>query len=230
MLLARALWEGRRIRSLLGEVLRQAALVATGSVLVLVVVLLLAGGGCGIESVAISRQLGARGAVGALAAFCTLREIVPFAFGYVLVLGIGCELVADLAEGEENAARAAAPRVLGVLLVFPFAFLLAYACASVAAFGIGIGRFGDVSQGTFIGLFLAFQDDTDLAFSIAKGLLMAVFVLAAALLFGARAGRGVDDPGPAVARFALVAVVGVTVVGALASIVLWGANPRIPAG
>jgi ABC-type transporter Mla maintaining outer membrane lipid asymmetry permease subunit MlaE len=229
-LLGRSLSEARRVRSIGREVLRQAALVAVGTLLALGAVSLLAGAACGVEAVAISRQLGARGAVGGLSVFCSLREVLPLVVGYVIALGVGCRLVGDLAESDEEPARRAAPRVLGVLVTFPLAYLLALAGTSIGALGVGIGRFGEASQGAFIGLFLAFHDDTDLALAFAKSLIMTLFVLGAGLLFGARAHREGEGAGTATARFATVAVVGVTVIAAVATLVLWAANPRIPAG
>jgi phospholipid/cholesterol/gamma-HCH transport system permease protein len=230
-LLGHSLWAARRLDPLSGTLLTQAALVTTTAIAAIVVVSTAAGASCGVESVAITRQLGARGAVGGLTVFCTLREAVPLVFGYVLALTVGCALVTDLGAGDGNdTPRRAAPRVAGVLLVFPFAYLLTLACTTAGAVAIGIGRYGEVGPGTFLGLFIAFQDSTDLAFSVAKSLAMAVFVLAAALVYGSRAAAGSEAIPNATARFALVAILGVTLLGALITLLLYGANPRIPAG
>ena len=231
LLLGRSLWEVRRIRPLTSTLLAQAALATTAAIVATVVLSTGAGAGCGVESVAISRQLGARGAVGGLAVFCTLREVAPLVFGYVLALTVGCPLVADLGAGDEDeVAKRAAPCVAGVLLVFPFAYLLTLAGTVAGAVAMGVGRYGEVSPGTFLGLFVAFQDSTDIVFSATKSLVMAVVVLAAALVHGQRVAAGAMAAGEATARFALVAVLGVTVLGALVTLLLYGANPRIPAG
>ena len=230
-LLGRSVWQARRIRPLASTLITQAAVVTTAAIGATVVLSAAAGAGCGIESVAITRQLGARGAVGGLTVFCTLREVTPLVFGYVLAVTVGCTLVSDLGDGGEgDTAGRAAPRVAGVLLVFPVAYPLTLACVVAGAVAIGIGRYGEVGPGTFLGLFLAFQDSTDIVFSAAKSLAMAVFVLAAALRYGQRAASGAVPTADATARFALVAVVGVTVLGAVVTLLLYGANPRIPAG
>src|SRR5882757_9351460 len=72
----------RRVGPYAAEVLRQTALIATGSMLVIVFVSFLAGATCGLEAAALARSLGAGIAGPIFSAFCTTREVVPFIFGF----------------------------------------------------------------------------------------------------------------------------------------------------
>jgi phospholipid/cholesterol/gamma-HCH transport system permease protein len=69
----RSFGQVRRLRSFGGEALRQAGLIATGSVLVICVIAFLAGGSCGLESSSLARAFGARPIAAGFSSWCTLR-------------------------------------------------------------------------------------------------------------------------------------------------------------
>src|SRR5206468_8110269 len=79
-----------------GEVLRQAALIATGSTAVIMAIAFFAGGSCGLESSSLARAFGAAPIAGGFSSWCTLREVVPFVFGYIVAAKVGCGMVAEL--------------------------------------------------------------------------------------------------------------------------------------
>jgi phospholipid/cholesterol/gamma-HCH transport system permease protein len=91
-------------------------------------------------------------------------------------------------------------------------------------------RFGDVSPGTWKLFFLSFQDEWDVLFSVAKGMVIAAWVVLVALFFGSRVRGGPVEVGIATARSMAVSVVGVTTISMLGTLIFWGANSRIPIG
>ena len=232
------------VRKYAAEALRQAALVVTGSTLVILAIAFFAGGSCGLESSSLAEAFGAAPLSGGFAAWCTLREVVPFVFGYIVAAKVGCGMVAELAAmraaeevdaldamGIRSLAYLAGTRFIGCALVLPFAYLLAIAASYAAAELESVGRYADVSVGTWRLFFLTFQDSSDLLYSLCKGLTISAFVVVVALYqgYGFRS-RGPVDVGVATARSMAINIVGVTLISMAGTLIVWGANPRIPLG
>jgi phospholipid/cholesterol/gamma-HCH transport system permease protein len=233
-----------QVRHYGGEAIRQAAIVVTGSTLVIVAIAFFAGGSCGLESSALARAFGAAPMAGGFSSWCTLREVIPFVFGYIVAAKVGCGMVAELSAmrvaeeidqldgmGVRSLAYLAGTRLAACAVTLPFAYLLSVASAYAAAGLMSLGRFGDVSPGTWKLFFLAFQDSTDLVYSLIKGLVISAFVVVVALYQGyGRRARGPVDVGVATARSMAISIVGVTLISMLGTLIFWGANPRIPIG
>jgi phospholipid/cholesterol/gamma-HCH transport system permease protein len=240
---AAALREFRHWPAFISEALRQAALIATGSVVVILVISFLAGGSCGLESSSLARAFGTRPIAAGFSSWCTLREVVPFVFGYILAAKVGCGIVAELgamrvheevdaleAMGVRSVAHLVSSRLLAAAIVLPFTYLLAIGASYLAAYLMSAKRFGDVSGGTWSLFFYLFQDPTDLIYSAVKGLLISAFVIATAVYYGFSVRGGPTEVGVATARSMAVNIMAVTVISMAGTLVFWGANPRIPFG
>jgi phospholipid/cholesterol/gamma-HCH transport system permease protein len=239
----RALRELRRAAGYGPEILRQAALIATGSTMVIVAIAFFAGGSCGLESSTLARAFGASSIAGGFSSWCTLREVTPFVFGYIVAAKVGCGMVAELgamrvdeeidaieAMGVRPLAWLVGTRILACTAILPIAYLIALASAEGAAYLISVFRFGDVSSGTWQLFFFNFQDAWDLVFSLVKGLVISAFVVVVSVYFGYNVRGGPAEVGLATARAMAVNVVGITVISAIGTLVFWGANPRLPLG
>lgn len=240
-------WEAikqiRCVRVYAAEVIRQAALVATGSTLVIMAIAFLAGGSCGLESTALARSFGVDPVAGGFSTWCTMREVVPFVFGYILAAKVGCGYVAELGAmqvneevdamevmGVRSIAFLVTARMLATAIVLPIAYLLAVGSSYLAAYLMSVKRFGDVSQGTWDLFFYNFQDPVDLLYSSIKGLCIAAFVMSTALYFGYKVRGGAIEVGVATARSMAVNIIGVTFISMVGTLIFWGANPRLPVG
>lgn len=239
----KALREVPRARAYGAEILRQAAIIATGSVLVIVSIAFLAGGSCGLESTALARSFGVDPVAGGFSTWCTMREVVPFVFGYILAAKVGCGIVAELGAmqvaeevdaleviGVRSITYLVTTRFLATAIVLPIAYLLAVASSYLAAYLMSVKRFGDVSSGTWELFFYNFQDPADLVYSMVKGMLIAVFVISTAAYFGYKVRGGPIEVGTATARSMAVNIIGVTLISMFGTLIFWGANPRIPIG
>ena len=51
---------------------------------------------CGIEGAYFNRSVGAPAYAGVFAAWCDLRELVPYGFGYMMAAKVGTGIVAEL--------------------------------------------------------------------------------------------------------------------------------------
>ena len=240
----RALHSLPRVVPYASEALRQAALVAVGSTLVIVAIAFMAGGSCGLESTSLSRAFGTAPIAAGFSTWCTMREVIPFVFGYILAAKVGCGMVAELGamrvseevDGLEAIGVRSLPflvgtRLLGCLLVLPAAYLLALASSYAAAYLMSVKRFGDVSPGTWKLFFFLFQNTGDLVYSCIKGVAITIFVLTVSLYYGYELREGgAEGVGLATARSMAVNIVGVTLISTLGTLAFWGANPRLPFG
>jgi phospholipid/cholesterol/gamma-HCH transport system permease protein len=239
----RSLRELPYARRFLAEAIRQAGIIATASVGVMIVIAFLAGGSCGLESTELARSFGVRPVAAGFSSWCTLREVVPFVFGYILAAKVGCGMVAELGAmrvGEEvdalevmgirPVAYLVATRLLAALIVLPIAYVLCVGSGYLAAYLMSAIRFHDVSAGTWSLFFYLFQDPLDLVYSLIKGLVIIVFVLGTCLYFGYHVRGGPIEVGVATARSMAVNIIGITMISALGTLLFWGANPRIPFG
>jgi phospholipid/cholesterol/gamma-HCH transport system permease protein len=223
------------------EVIRQAGLMVTGSLGVILLICSFAGGTCGLEMEIIGRQFGAVTLVPGAVVLCTTREIAPFVFGYILAAKIGCGIVAELSAmhardeidaidviGVRSVAFLLTSRMLAAALVLPFTFILSQVCASASSYVVSELRFGDLSAGTWIYQFFSFLQAADVPRVILKGVAMSGFVMSVSLYYGFRTRGGPVEVGVATARSMAVNIVGVTIINVGLSLVFWGVGAPFP--
>src|SRR5438874_10161972 len=85
-----------RVVAFFGEALRQAGILILGSALVIWGMVFILGLECGIEGAYFLRAQGAPAYAGVFSAWCDLREIAPYAFGYMMAAKVGTGIVAEL--------------------------------------------------------------------------------------------------------------------------------------
>jgi phospholipid/cholesterol/gamma-HCH transport system permease protein len=125
-----------RVFLFFGEVMRQAGILILGSALVIWGMVFILGLQCGIEGAYLLRAQGAPSYAGVFAAWCDLREIMPYAFGYMLAAKVGTGIVAELGamriSDEIDALEVmgvppvnflAATRMLAAWIALPFVYL-----------------------------------------------------------------------------------------------------------
>jgi phospholipid/cholesterol/gamma-HCH transport system permease protein len=239
------LWRGfvgmRHVGDYAGEALRQTALIATGSTLVIIWMAFLTGAVCGIEGSAVSRAIGAGIAGPIFVAFCTTREVVPFIFGFVVAAKIGGGIVAELGAmrvseevdamevmGVPSITYLVSTRMLAALIMLPIAYLVAQAAAEGGGWLASYVRYHDVSQGTWQFAFYTALRPLDLVYSVIKGLVLSFTAIATALYYGYRVTGGPVEVGEATARSMAVNLMSVTILNMVMTFVFWGFNPNLP--
>ena len=85
-----------RVFRFFGESLRQAGILILGSALIIWFFVFVFGLQCGILGAYLLRANGAPAYAGVFSAWCDLREIMPYAFGYMLAAKVGTGIVAEL--------------------------------------------------------------------------------------------------------------------------------------
>ena len=92
---AALVYSGRVLR-FFGESIRQAGILILGSALIIWAFVFILGLQCGIQGAYFFRAQGVPQYAGLFAAWCDLREALPYAFGYILSAKVGTGIVAEI--------------------------------------------------------------------------------------------------------------------------------------
>jgi phospholipid/cholesterol/gamma-HCH transport system permease protein len=226
-----------------GEALRQAGILILGSAIVIWGLAFILGLQCGIEGAYFSRSVGAPANAGTFAAWCDLREIMPYAFGYMMSAKVGTGLVAEIGAmrisdeidalevmGISSITFLCATRLLGAWLVLPAIYMGAVGAGFLASYVAVVQQIGEVSAGGYFVIFWMFQNPPDLFYSLVKGMAMATVIVLVGCYYGYTASGGPVGVGTATAKSMVLNTVLVHVVGMVGTQIFWGANPRAPIG
>jgi phospholipid/cholesterol/gamma-HCH transport system permease protein len=226
-----------------GEVLRQAGVLILSSTLVIWGLIFITGLQCGIEGAYFNRAVGAPAYAGIFAAWCDLRELVPYAFGYMMAAKVGTGIVAELGSmrisdeidalevmGISSMTFLCATRLLAAWLVLPFMYMAGVGAGFFASYLAVVQQIGEVSSGGYFLIFWMFQNPPDLLYSVIKGMAMATVIVLVGCYYGYTASGGPVGVGTATAKSMVLNIVLVHLVGMLGTQIFWGANPRAPIG
>jgi phospholipid/cholesterol/gamma-HCH transport system permease protein len=234
---------GLRVFSFFGEALRQAGILILSSTIVIWGLVFIIGLQCGIEGAYFNRAVGAPAYAGVFAAWCDLREVVPYAFGYMMSAKVGTGIVAELGSmrisdeidalevmGIDSMTFLCATRLLGSWMVLPFMYMAAVGAGFMATYLAVVEQIGEVSSGGFFLIFWMFQNPPDLLYSLIKGMGMATIIVLVGCYYGYTASGGPVGVGTATAKSMVLNTVMVHLVGMVGTQIFWGSNPRAPIG
>jgi phospholipid/cholesterol/gamma-HCH transport system permease protein len=215
-----------RVLRFFGETLRQAGILIISSTLVIWGLVFI----IGLQS-------------GVFSAWCDLRELVPYAFGYMMAAKVGTGIVAELGSmrisdeidalevmGIDSLLFLCATRLLAAWMVLPFMYIAAVGAGFFASYLAVVQQIGEVSSGGFFLIFWMFQNPPDLLFSLIKAMVMATAIVLVGCYYGYTAGGGPVGVGTATAKSMVLNLVLVHIIGMLGTQLFWGANPRAPIG
>ena len=226
-----------------GEALRQAGILILSSTIVIWGLIFIIGLQCGIEGAYFNRSVGSPAYAGVFAAWCDLRELVPYAFGYMMAAKVGTGIVAELGSmrisdeidalevmGIPSLTFLCATQLLAAWLVLPFMYLAGIGAGFFASYLAVVQQIGEVSSGGFFLIFWMFQNPPDLLYSVIKGMAMATVIVLVGCYYGYNASGGPVGVGTATAKSMVLNIVLVHLIGMLGTQLFWGANPRAPIG
>src|ERR687893_3294089 len=232
-----------RVFQFFGEALRQAGILILGSTIVIWGLVFILGLTCGIEGAYLNRSIGAPAYAGVFTAWCDLRELVPYAFGYMLAAKVGTGLVAEIGAmrisdeidalevmGISSITFLCGTRLMAAWMVLPFMYIAAVGAGFFASYLAVVQQIGEVSSGGFFLIFWMFQNPPDLLYSLIKGMAMATVVVLVGCYYGYTAGGGPVGVGTATAKSMVLNTVLVHLVGMVGTQIIWGSNPRAPIG
>jgi phospholipid/cholesterol/gamma-HCH transport system permease protein len=234
---------GLRVFRFFGEALRQAGLLILSSTLVIWGLIFIIGLQCGIEGAYFNRAVGSPAYAGVFAAWCDLRELVPYAFGYMMAAKVGTGIVAEIGSmrisdevdalevmGISSMTVLCATRLLAAWMVLPFMYLAGIGAGFFASYLAVVEQIGEVSSGGFFLIFWMFQNPPDLLYSVIKAMAMATVIVLVGCYYGYNASGGPVGVGTATAKSMVLNIVLVHLIGMLGTQIFWGANPRAPIG
>src|ERR671926_500196 len=226
-----------RVMHFFGETLRQCGVLILGSTIVIWGLVFIVGLQCGIEGAYFTRAVGAPANAGVFSAWCDLRELVPYAFGYMMAAKVGTGIVAELGSmrisdeidalevmGISSVTFLCATKLLAAWLVLPFMYIAAVGAGFFASYLAVVEQVGEVSSGWM------FQNPPDLLYSLLKAMVMATAIVLVGCYYGYHASGGPVGVGTATAKSMVLNIVLVHLIGMLGTQVFWGANPRAPIG
>ena len=232
-----------RVFRFFGEALRQSGILVLSSTLVIWGLVFIIGLQCGIEGAYFNRSVGSPAYAGVFAAWCDLRELVPYAFGYMMAAKVGTGIVAELGSmrisdeidalevmGVPPVTFLAATRLLGAWMTLPFMYIAAIGVGFLASYIAVVEQIGDVSSGGYQLIFWMFQNPPDVLFSLIKAMTMSTAIVLVGCYYGYTASGGPVGVGTATAKSMVLNIVLVHIIGMLGTLVFWGANPRAPIG
>jgi phospholipid/cholesterol/gamma-HCH transport system permease protein len=225
------------------EVLRQCALLVAGSTVVILGLVFVVGGECGLFIVFVLRSLGASSFSGFLTSLCGVREMFPYMFGYVFAAKVGCGLVAEIGSmrisdeldamesvGIDPMRYVVATRLMAVWLTIPALYATCLVVGAAGVFSVVVLQFGEVSRGQFETLYFLSQTVQDNLYSFIKVMSMATVVALVGMYYGYRASGGPVGVGAATARSMVVNLVLIHVIGASLTGLFWGSKTKFPFG
>jgi phospholipid/cholesterol/gamma-HCH transport system permease protein len=232
-----------RVLKFFGEALRQAGVLILSSTLVIWGLIFIIGLQCGIEGAYFNRAVGSPSYAGVFAAWCDLRELVPYAFGYMMAAKVGTGIVAELGSmrisdeidalevmGINSLVFLCSTRLVAAWLVLPFMYLAGIGAGFFASYLAVVQQIGEVSSGGYFLVFWMFQNPPDLLYSVIKGMSMATVIVLVGCYYGYNASGGPVGVGTATAKSMVLNIVLVHLLGMLGTQLFWGANPRAPIG
>jgi phospholipid/cholesterol/gamma-HCH transport system permease protein len=241
--IVREVWTLKVLR-FFGETLRQAGILILYSTLVIWTLVFISGlGTCGIEAAYFNESTGTAAYSGVFAAWCNLREAVPYVFGYMMAAKVGTGIVAELGAmriseeidalevmGVNSMTFLCATRLLAAWIVLPFMYIAAIGVGYLGSYIAIIKQIGFVSSGGYLLIFWQFQNVPDLLFSVIKGMTMATAIVLVACYYGYNASGGPVGVGTATAKSMVLNLVLVNLIGMFGTQIFWGGNPRAPIG
>ena len=138
---------GLRVFRFFGEALRQSGILIISSTLIIWALMFILGCSAGSRAPTSPRRRARRPTAGVFTAWCDLREIAPYAFGYMMAAKVGTGIVAELGAmrisdeidalevmGIDSMTFLCATRLLAAWLVLPFMYLAGIGAAFLASY------------------------------------------------------------------------------------------------
>jgi phospholipid/cholesterol/gamma-HCH transport system permease protein len=232
-----------RVFRFFGEALRQSGILIVSSTLIILALMFILGLQCGIQGAYFTEAAGAPAYSGVFTAWCDLREITPYAFGYMMSAKVGTGIVAEIGAmrisdeidalevmGIDSLTFLCATRLLAAWLVLPFLYLVGIGGAFLASYLAVVQQVGVVSSGGYELIFWQFQNPPDFVYSLIKAMVMATAIVLVGCYYGYNASGGPVGVGTATAKSMVMNIVLVHLIGMLGTQFFWGANPRAPIG
>ncbi len=230
-----------KLRLYPSEVFRQAAILIVSSGFIVWLMEFVIGLQCGLEGNYSLKQLGAPVYSGIFSAWCAIREMAPYMWGYILAAKVGCGLVAEIGSmrisdeidaleviGVRPMAYIVATRIVGAWIALPFLYVIGLGVMYFAEWLVVVKQLGEVSNGGYLLTFWLFQNPTDFFYSLLKIMAMGTAIIFVGCYYGYKARGGPVGVGWNTAKSMMLNMVLVHVIGMFGTQLFWGLSPNAP--
>jgi phospholipid/cholesterol/gamma-HCH transport system permease protein len=196
---------------------------------------------CGTEAGYTLKQIGAPIYSGVFNAYCSLREMAPYMWGYIFAAKVGCGLVAELGSmriaeeidalevmGVHSRSYLVGTRVLAVWIAMPFLYTVGLGVMYLTAYMVTVVNLGGVSSGGYLYIFWLYQNPLDFVYSMAKVMAMGTVICFVGCYYGFTARGGSVGVGKNTAKSMMLNMVLIHIVGVLGTQLFWGLSPNAP--
>jgi phospholipid/cholesterol/gamma-HCH transport system permease protein len=231
------------VRKFWPEVFRQASILVLGSALIIWLMEFIVGTMCGTEAIYTLKQVGAPLYSGIFNAWCAVREMTPYMWGYILSAKVGCGLVAEIGSmriadevdaievmGIDSMVYLVGTRIVAAWMTFPFLAAVSLAMMSLGEILVTVYVVGGVSPGGHNYIFWLYQNPLDYIFYLGKTMAMGTVIVFVACYYGFTVRGGSVEVGKNTAKSMILNMILVHVVGALGTQLFWGVSPNAPIG
>ena len=229
------------VRKYATEVLHQAGILILSSGLIIWVMQGVMGTECGLEASYTLKQIGAPIYSGVFNAWCSLREMSPYMWGYIFAAKVGCGLVAELGSmrisdeidamevmGIKSRSYLVGTRILAVWIAMPFLYTVGLGVMYVTAYLVTVVNLGGVSPGGYLYIFWLYQNPLDFLYSQIKIMTMGTVITFVGCYYGFNASGGSVGVGRNTAKSMMLNMVLIHIVGVLGTQLFWGLSPNAP--
>jgi phospholipid/cholesterol/gamma-HCH transport system permease protein len=223
------------------EVLHQAGILILSSGLIIWMMQFVVGAMCGTEAAYTLKQIGAPLYSGVFNAWCGIREMAPYMWGYIFAAKVGCGLVAELGSmriadeidalevmGVHSRSYLVGTRVLAVWIAMPMLYTVGLGVMYVAEYLVTVVNLGGVSSGGYLYIFWLYQNPLDFAYSMAKIMTMGTVITFVGCYYGYTVRGGSVGVGRNTAKSMMLNMVLIHIIGVLGTQLFWGLSPNAP--
>jgi phospholipid/cholesterol/gamma-HCH transport system permease protein len=230
-----------KLRLYPSELFRQTAILIISSGFIVWLMEFVIGLQCGLEGNYTLRQIGAPGYSGIFSAWCAIREMAPYMWGYILAAKVGCGLVAEIGSmriseeidaleviGVRPMAYVVATRIVAAWIALPFLYVIGLGIMYLAEWLVVVKQLGEVSPGGYNLVFWLYQNPPDFLYSLCKIMAMGTVIVFIGCYYGYKARGGPVGVGWNTAKSMMLNMVLVHVIGMFGTQLFWGLSPNAP--
>ena len=230
-----------RVRMYTAEIFRQCGILILTSGLIIWMMEFVIGTVCGTEANYTLRAIGAPLYSGVFTAYCSLREMAPYMWGYILAAKVGCGLVAEIGSmriaeeidamevmGIKSRSYLVGTRLVAAWIAMPFLYFVGLGFMYLSQWLVVVFQFGSVSPGGYSLIFWLFQNPLDFTYSLIKVMLMGTTIVIVGTYYGYTASGGPVGVGVNTAKSMMVNMVLIHVIGLMCTQLFWGLSPNAP--
>ena len=230
-----------KLRLYPSEVFRQAAILIISSGLIIWLMEFVIGMQCGLEGKYFLGAFGADAYAPIFAAWCALREMAPYMWGYILAAKVGCGLVAEIGSmriseeidameviGVRPMSYIVASRIVAAWITLPFLYVTGLAVMYLAEWLVVVKQLHGVSPGGYSLMFWLYQNPADFLYSLTKIMAMGTVIVFVGCYYGYKARGGPVGVGWNTAKSMMLNMVLIHIIGMAGTQFFWGLSPNAP--